>query len=180
MLGHCRQSSKIRITFIVKNLSVIRIDQEDIAGELRRLEIAIDTRRPAALGCRADDGNGARREKILNRLARELGCCHINSFFMEFFPLCHSIRVTARWNSCQTLVVGKLNLDLRSWSLTTGQLNSRENMPAMGRQVYRGWLSNSELRVSGEFCKQGYAVNFDLKQSSVTEIVLAGDVSRQA
>ena len=60
------------------------------------------------------------------------------------------------------------------------QLNSRENMPAMGRQVYRGWLSNSELRVSGEFCKQGYAVNFDLKQSSVTEIVLAGDVSRQA
>src|SRR5262249_5857243 len=50
VLGHLWQSRQVRITFIVKYLRIVRIDQIDFAWELRRLEIAINTRRPAPLG----------------------------------------------------------------------------------------------------------------------------------
>src|SRR5262249_9720765 len=50
VLGHLWQSRQVRITFIVKYLRIVRIDQIDFARELRRLEVAINTRRPAPLG----------------------------------------------------------------------------------------------------------------------------------
>src|SRR5215467_2162209 len=56
----------------------------------------------------------------------------------------------------------------------------RENMPTVGRQIDHGFLSNSEVRVSSELCKQGYTVNFYFKQGSIAEIVFTRDVSRQA
>ena len=49
-------------------------------------------------------------------------------------------------------------------------------MPAMGGQFNGGFLADDQIRITRQLCEQGHAVDLDLEQRGIAEIILAGDL----